>query len=302
MLVVCAFAQAQAQTPPVNPPPALKTRPVSPAPAADRPADPRLAPAETRLTDVAERFSETAQQHLGRETLEQRVIQPRSVRKAKGNAIAPGSSPKYDHRQIVSFYSFTTVGKSTAVHEVRQILTVDKERLLKEAEGRSTFRTALQTHDDEVKSRLLGAFGNESLNGVATDLGQMILLFDKNSIKNFVFEFDRDETIGSIQTMVIRYTQRRGTEGVHIDEGRTHTKGNLSGWLWVRLPDYLPIRITMVTTRTEKKHDIRDEAEVDYAENPSGALLPSAVIHRRFENDILAAEDDFRYTEWQSLK
>ena len=76
--------------------------------------DGRLGAAGGPITEVAERFSQTAQQYMCRETLEQRVIRPRSVRKAKGNAVASGSAPQYDHRRIVSFYTFTTVRRSPA--------------------------------------------------------------------------------------------------------------------------------------------------------------------------------------------
>jgi len=130
----------------------------------------------------------------------------------------------------------------------------------------------------------------------------MILLFDANGIKNFTFDYDREETTRGISTMVIRYSQKGGAESVHIIDHGKKAKVALRGWLWVRLPDFLPVGITMISSRTEKKHEIRDEAEVDYAENSEGALLPSAVLHRRYEDDILAAEDDFRYANWQSLK
>jgi hypothetical protein len=264
--------------------------------------DSRLAASGTRIADVAERFSQTAQQYMCRETLEQRSIRPRSVRKVKGNAVAAGSAPQYDHRRIVAFYAFTTAGRSPVIREIRQVLTVDKETVAKEFEGRKSFRNALLSGDDEAKGRLLNSFTAEGLSGVATDLGQMVLLFDRSSIKNFEFEYDREETISGTPAMVIRYTQKQGSGGVRINEGGKKTKAALRGWLWVRLSDSLPLRITMISARTDKKQEIRDEAEVDYAENSSGALLPAAVIHRRWENDILAAEDDFRYSEWQSLK
>jgi len=311
LFLAAALALAQAQTTPpqdadINPKLKLKTRPAGAEPVVmpgpDGRVDGRFAAAGTRIADVAERFSQTAQQYMCRETLEQRAIRLRSVRKRKGNAVALGSVPQYDHRRIVSLYTFTTVGRSPAIREIRQVLTVDKETVSKEFEGRKSFRKALLSRDDESKGHLLNSFGAEGLNGVATDLGQMVLLFDRDSIKNFAFEYDREETIGGTATMVIRYAQKKGTEGVRIIESGKQTKGALRGWLWMRLPDYLPLRITMISTRTEKKHEIRDEAEVDYAENPNGALLPAAAIHRRWDNDILAAEDDFRYTEWQSLK
>lgn len=284
----------------------LKLRPAEPPPVVmggrEGSADPRFASSGTRIADVAERFSQTAQQYFCRETLEQRVIRPRSLRKAKGNTLALGSTPQYDHRRIVSFYSFTTLGRSPAIHEIRQVLTVDKERVEKEFEGLRAFRKALLSRDDEAKGSMLGSFGAEGLSGVATDLGQMVLLFDRSSMANFVFEYDREEAVDGTPAMVIRYTQKKGDEGVRITEGGKQSKGALRGWLWVRVPDDLPLRITMITTRSDKKQEVRDEAEVDYVENPKGALLPSSTLHRRWENDILVAEDHFQYSEWQPLQ
>lgn len=290
LLAAAAFAGAQAQTAP----PAMS--------GPDGKLDSRLAAAGLRVANIAERFSDTAQQYVGREVLEQRVIRRGAIRKAKGNAIAPGSTLEYDHRRIVSLYSFTTVSRSPAIREIRQVLMVDKDKVIKEAEGRNLFRTALLRRDDEVKGQLLNQFEPEALSGVATNLGQMILLFDKSGMRNYAFEYDRQEALGGGQAMVVSYAQRRGREGVHIDEGGKKMKGDLRGWLWVRLPDYLPLRITMVTAHTLKKQEVRDEAEVDYAENTNGVLLPTTVIHRRWENDVLVAEDYFQYSEWQTLQ
>ena len=310
-MIAAASAVASAQTPPVTGRDVkdllqLKTRSAAPEPVVmagpDGRVDSRLAAAGTRIADVAELFSQTAQQYMCRETLEQRAIRPRSIRKAKGNAVAAGSAPQYDRRRIVAFYAFTTAGHSPVIREIRQVLTVDKETVAKEFEGRKSFRNALLSRDDESKGSLLNSFTAEGLSGVATDLGQMLLLFSRSSIKNYEFEYDREEAIGGTPTMVIHYSQKKGTAGVRISEGGKNKKDALRGWLWVRLPDSLPLRITMISARNDKKQEIRDEAEVDYLENPSGALLPAAVIHRRWENDILAAEDDFRYSEWQSLK
>lgn len=265
--------------------------------------DNRLTQPLQRVAAVAGLFAQTAQQYISQETLRQRVIRGDSIRKKKGDTVPLASgTPQYNRREIVSYYAFTTIGKSPVIHELRQILTVDKDRLAKDFEGRNVFRNALLSRDDDVKNKLLNGFEPEALNGVAMDLGQMILLFDASGIKNFTFDYDREETIRGISTMVIRYSQKAGDESVHIIDRGKKAKVALRGWLWVRLPDFLPVGMTMISSRTEKKHQIRDEAEVDYFENPDGALLPSAVLHRRYEDDILAAEDDFRYTNWQSLK
>jgi hypothetical protein len=308
LLLAAAAAVGHSQTAPVHnstytPANTLATRPADPSPIKMTSQDTRLAGTIPHLTAAAERFSQTAQQYICHETLRQRVLLPRSIRKLKGEGtLVLTGVPEYNYREINSYYAFTTFGKSPQIHEIRQLLTVDKEVVEKDFEARRLFRNALLTRDDDLKGKIGGQFEPEALNGVAIDLGQIILSFAEHGIAHFTFGFDREESIGSVQTMVVHYMQNSGSEAVHIDDRGKKQNSQLSGWLWLRLPGDVPLRITMISSRTEKQHGIRDEAEVDYAENPDGALLPSSVLHRRYVDDILVAEDDFRYASWESLK
>jgi hypothetical protein len=281
--------------------------PPSSAPAASAPkvhqADARVDALLPHIRDAAQLFASSAQQYMCRETLRQRVIHAGAMRRAKhSEGFVAGSALRYDTRQIESWFAFTTIGKSPAIHEVRQVLAVDKDTVLKEEQGRTLLRDALLARDDQAKSTLPGKFADEALKGVATDLGQLILLFEGNGLKNFQFDFEREETIRGVRTMVMRYAQVGGKEAVRINENGKELKETLRGFLWASEPDGVPLRITLITTRKSPKQEVRDESEVDYATIGGGALLPAAVIHRRYEDDVLAAEDDFRYTNWQSLK
>jgi hypothetical protein len=272
IIAVVALAGAQTQPPPTTTPE----------------QDAQVKDALPQLAQAADRFAKTAQQFYCHETLRQRAIRSSPVR----------GPLQYDQRQIVSYYAFTTLAGSPAIREIRQILTMNNEKNAKDPEGSRFLHDALAAHNDEIKTQLLKQFTEEGLKGVATDLGQLVLLFSRPGIKNYGFEFDREETSGYARTLVVRYAQMNGREGVHISERGKQQKETLRGWLWLRLPDYLPVRITMITTRRNGKHEIRDEAEVDYTDSQN-ALLPTEVIHRRYEDDILAAEDDFQYSNWQ---
>lgn len=280
LLLAAAVAAGHSQTPSIQAPSntaaaRLKTR-ASGAPPIEMPGgDSHLTGVGPRLIAAAERFSQTAQQYICHESLRQRVIRPRSLKKEKGQAaMVLTGVPQYNQRLITSYYAFTTFGKSPEIHEIRMLLTVDKDTVNKDFEGRRIFRAALLTRDDRTKSQIAGQFEPEALNGVAMDLGQMILSFAEDSIANFDFNFDREENIGAAPAMVVRYKQNSGSEAIRINDRGKKLKSQLSGWLWLRQPDGVPLRITMISSRTDKKHEIRDEAEVDYAENPSGALLP----------------------------
>ena len=67
-------------------------------------------------------------------------------------------APEYKQRQIVSYYAFTTIGKSPLIHEIRQVLTVDKETLAKDFEGHkllempSSPMTTTQSNGSSVSS------------------------------------------------------------------------------------------------------------------------------------------------------
>lgn len=253
--------------------------------------DAQVANALPHLAEATDRFAGMAQQFLCHETLRQRTV---------SSAPARSGPRQSNQRQIVSYYAFTTLKGSSAIREIREILTVDNEKRAKDPEGRSFLRDALLAHNDELKNRLLKQFEEAGLTGVPTDLGQLVLLFGKSSIKNYAFVFDREETQGYTRALVVRYEQMKGPEGVRIIERGKQKKETLHGWLWLRLPDYLPVRITMITSRRDGKHEIRDEAEVDYTDSQK-ALLPTEVIHRRYEDDSLTAEDDFQYSNWQLI-
>lgn len=265
-------------------------------------ADPRLSNTLSRVSAAAELFAASAQQYMSRESLRQRVIHSGSIRRSKDGEAIIGGGLKYDARQIESFYAFTTLGNSRAVREIRQVIKVDKNNTLSEDEGRKRLRDALLGRDDPAKAAMMSQFSEVALNGVATDLGQLILSFGNRGIDRFAFDVEREEVLRDVPCIVIRYTQKSGKDAVHINEKGKEIRESLQGWLWASLSDGIPLRITLITSHKSGRQETRDEAEVDYAAIPSGALLPASVIHRRYEDDLLAAEDDFRYADWQSLK
>jgi hypothetical protein len=50
------------------------------------------------------------------------------------------------------------------------------------------------------------------------------------------------------------------------------------------------------------KTDIRDESQVDYEEVAHGVFLPASLVHRRFVNGKLFAEDRAQYAEWKPVR
>ncbi|HLJ47339.1 MAG TPA: hypothetical protein VKU01_15085 [Bryobacteraceae bacterium] len=234
------------------------------------------------ITTAAARFAETAPKFMALEKLSQRAR----------------SGERFDERHMVAYYGFSTLRNSPGLIELRQLVSVDGKAVAGNEEARKFLRDALFSSDDGLKNKMLGAFAKEGLTGVATDFGQLILLFGSGRIQDFSFQYDHDDSIGSLQTQVFNYAQKTGHEGVRVEGGRKREP--LRGKIWVRLPDHVPVRITLATSRNNHGVKTRDEAQVDYAEY-KGVLLPAGVLHRQFENDDIVAQDTYEYAAWQPV-
>ena len=262
-----------------------------PAAAADN--DPKLVlPA---IADAAERFAATAPNYTALETLSQRAIEPRPKSKQ-----AQQHERTFRTRRIASFYGFAHANNSPALHEIRQLVAVDGRPTARSGEARKFLCDVLSSHDDALRRKMQDEFVKEGLAGVATDFGQLILLFGKDSIRDFAFRYEGNDTIGSMEAQVFSFTQQTGREGVRIDAAGKKQKQPLRGKIWVRLPDRLPLRLTLTTARSDRGIKIRDEAEVDYGQR-FGVLLPALITHRRFENEDIVVQDVFEYSDWQPV-
>ncbi len=60
---------------------------------------------------------------------------------------------------------------------------------------------------------------------------------------------------------------------------------------------YLPIRITLTAHEGDAPASIREEASVDYAMTPFGALMPTATEHRELRGGKITAENRFTYSD-----
>ena len=234
------------------------------------------------VTASAARFAETAPHFMALEKLSQRAR----------------SGDHFEDRHIVAYYGFSSLRNSPGLIELRQLVSVDGRAVAGNEEARKFLRDALLSNDDGVKQKMLGAFVKEGLTGVATDFGQLILLFGRDRIQDFSLQYDHDDSIGSLQAQVFNYTQKTGREGMRVEGGRKREP--LRGRIWLRLPDHVPVRITLVTSRNNHGVKVRDEGQVDYAEH-HGVLLPAGVLHRQFDNDEVVAQDTYEYAAWQPV-
>src|SRR5260370_1402859 len=86
-----------------------------------------------------------------------------------------------------------------------------------------------------------------------------------------------------------------------VSEGNTALRAALQGVIWVRNPDYLPLRIKLLSARKEGAYVVNTEATVDYAMSPHGCILPAAVVHRDTVAGKLITENLFQYAPFRKF-
>ena len=255
-----------------------------------------------QIAKQASKFWQTAPGYVAKETLKQRAaVQPKRKFRIGGGAVDP-PKPELKDREIISFYAISSFRSAPeALHEFRQIVSVDGKPVAAEAGILEKFRATLTAADDRSKKALEADFEKTGLTIAATDFGQLILLFTKNNLEKYTFEPKSTGLIGADRAIVIAFRQNNGASFRIVEAGK-QVNEPLSGELWVRDSDFMPLRMTLNVTRQDGHETIRDEARVDYELKANGSLLPAAVVYRRFRNDELSVENVYEYSDWQPLK
>jgi hypothetical protein len=257
----------------------------------------------SRVSEEAEVFREVAPQVLAEETLTQRAVKPPGrFRLRVGAAATKPEAPVMHTRQIVSEYSFGAFGKTEGpLHEFREVISVDGRRVGSREAARHSLALGLNSSDDRAKKRMLEQFQKYGLRNAAVDFGPLLLLFTKQQMGNYHFKLLGTERIGADQVRLVEYKQVSGPDRMMIVQGRQAIHQPIEGSIYARMPDGLPLRITITESREEAKHKFRDEATVDYVPNAHGFLAPAAVTHREYGDGALIVDDEFRYTPFKKF-
>src|SRR6202020_1108580 len=88
------------------------------------------------------------------------------------------------------------------------------------------------------------------------------------------------DRIGADAVLIFDWKQSSSDAGELEFRGRQAVRRALQGRLWVRASDGLPLRIQAWAEYEESKHQIRDEASVDYIVSTHGFLTPAREVHR----------------------
>jgi hypothetical protein len=257
-----------------------------------------------RVSEEAEAFQRLAPEVLGEETLHQRSLKPPSrFHPRVGTAPVPA---EWQERTIVSEYGFTAFSSTDAssLHELRQVTSVDGKKIEDTKKAQQALAKAITATDDARKKQLLKQFEKYGLLGAVTDYGQALLLFTRRNMERYEFTPKGSNSLNGQTVRVFGYRQIDGPEAVTvIEENRNDQVKHLriEGELWVRADNMVPVRIIMVATQTEAPDRAREEAAIDYAMSPYGALLPVKTEHRETRFGKTSAENQFSYSNFKKF-
>jgi hypothetical protein len=254
-----------------------------------------------RVSEEAEVFRQMAPRLIARETLVQRALKaPPRFRPRIGQAALQPPKPEYRMREIVSEYAFSNFKDSPgALHEFRQVETIDGRKLVAAAIARETLAAGMLSEDDRVKRRMVETFEKHGLTGAAADFGQVLLLFTRGRLNDYSFSLQGEDRIGADTASIVRFSQRAGSGSLSIFQTRKTVHMPLAGELWIRQKDGLLLRVVLRSVWNEGSTEVRDDASVDYVMTQHGVLAPAAVVHREFTADAMRAENVYRYSPFR---
>ena len=266
-------------------------------------ADERVARMLERLSEEAAAFEQSAPNLIAEETLVQRSIKP-AHRRFRPRSVSQQQqhTPEWQTREIVSEYTYAAApGDPGNIREFRRVLSVDGRPVEESRKAVETLAKSIHSDDDQARLRLLQAFAKHGLVGTITDIGQIILLFERRNLQRFEFQPAGSTMIGAERCWIFRYEQLEGPEQVTVWQGSRLMRAKLAGQIFARQSDYLPIRITFASVVGQDQKAIREGAQVEYAQSRYGSLVPVSVVHREYRNGALITENLFSYSSFRKF-
>ncbi len=263
-------------------------------------ADSRTEKLTARLAEEAEAFQKLAPQVLGTETLHQSAPKPPRRFHIRIGAAAVNNVPEYQQRDIVSEYAFTTFAGDGALHELRQVTSVDGKPVKGSEDAAKRLADIITASDEDRKREMLERFEEYGLVGAATDFGQYILLFTPSNALQYEFAFVREDRFAGQPAEVFSYKQIDGPNPLTVVDAKRDDVRNLSiqGEIYVLASNYRPVYFTLEAVETLGDKGIRQHAEITYKMSEYGALLPAEVLHEDLRGSTVIARNTFRYTDF----
>jgi hypothetical protein len=255
-----------------------------------------------RVSEEAAAFIKIAPDLLGTETLHQRALKPPSRFHPRTGAAASGPPPaQWNEREIVSEYGFAIFSENSAVHELRQAISVDGKKVADTKKAQDSLAKAITANDDGQKRAMLKEFEKLGLAGAVTDFGQLLLLFTRRDLERYEFTARPPIMIGYDRALVWSYKQIDGPESLTLFEQSKLRHLRVGGEIRVRATDFVPLQITLMTQEGDAPNSVREEAAVTYQLSQYGVLLPSSTDHRELRNAKVVMENRFTYTDFHKF-
>lgn len=256
-----------------------------------------------RVSEEAEAFRKIALEVLGTEKLHQSAMKPAARFHPRIANTQP--KPRWQDRELVSEYGFASfAGESGAIHELRQVLSVDGHKVSDSKQAQEVLAKAITASDDNQKKELLKQFEKYGLRGAVTDFGQILLLFSRRDIERYEFTARGSRMIGYDRALVFSYKQIDGPEALTVFEQNKGDRAHrlrIEGEIRVRASDFVPLQITMGVTQGDVPNEIREEAAVTYAMSKYGALLPASTEHHELYNGVVTVQNNFTYSDFHKF-
>ena len=265
--------------------------------------DERLARVLSRLSEEAEVFAREAPMMISQETLRQRALRSQARFRPRIGADALKPAPMiYQDRVLISEYGFATMQDAPGVvREMRRVVSVDDRKIETVEKARQSLTLGLKSDNDRAKKKILQDFEKNGLIGAAVDFGQIILQFRRRNIAKYKFEWKGETRTGPDVVLIVAFQQQSGPGQMTLYHGNSANRVDLTGEVWVRANDFLPVRILLTTERKDKETVTRHTASVDYQQTPFGTLAPAAVKHQEIVNNILKTENRYEYTPFRKF-
>ena len=259
-----------------------------------------LTPLLSRLSEEAEVFARNITRVVGTETLRQKAAKAeRRFRPRLGTT--PPPPLEWRTKELISEFGVSSFAEGGGTfHEVRKVQQVDGRQVLKASEARMSLALDMRSKDDNIRRKLLLDMERHGLTGAATDFTLSLLMFRKQAMAGIAFGPAAPARLGADEVLAVRFSQREGPGQFTIFEGNRTFRAKLQGEVWLRLPDGVPLRITLLAgSPIENGVTIVDEGRTDYLPGAQGFVLPVAVVHRRYRNREMFIEDVFSYQRFQ---
>jgi hypothetical protein len=256
------------------------------------------AQALARVSEEAALFQENLPKTIAEETLTQHALLPPSRFVPLGphpNIAAP--KPRLVSHEVVSEYSVSPL-KSSESHnlfEFRQVATADGKPVRTREAASRELALGMRSQDDAVRKRMLQDFAKYGLVDVASDYGLILLAFTRRALEGMRIDPTGAGRIGAVPAAAFAWKQITPAAGELEFRGRQTVRQPLSGILWTRASDGLPLRIEAWAEYEQSKRRIRDEASVDYVLSAHGFLTPASVAHRHLIDGQVITENLYRY-------